>query len=507
MSERRSGAVLSYVSLATSALTSFAYVPIMLRCLTQSEYGVYELIGSIVAYLTLMDLGLTKTLSRFYVRSREQDDGRDTENLLSLAAIVYAIITLLAVLVGIVIDRCLDLLFSASLSAEELSLAHQMMVLVIIDFVIMLPGNWFYAVITARERFVFTQVIHIVKNILQCGAIIAVLLLRSDALLVLGVQVLMNLVNVGGYVWYFRRLDVSVRFHHWDGRLLASMLGFSFFVFLNVVFNQVFWKTGQFILGAVAGTAAVAVYGVAYKLISSGFTQVSQGVSSVFLPRLTQLAATGATGEMNAVFVRIGRIQAMLVWGVLVAFAVLGQEFIYLWAGEGYEAAYYITLVLMVGLCFEQTQDIGVSILQAINRQGFRAVVYTVMAVVDVAACFACAGTFGAVGCAVATAAIMLVGTGPVMNWYYATVIGLDIRGFFRQVVPLALPMALAAVGTLALDAVVGAGGYGIGHFALRGMAFVVLYAVALWRLGFNAYERGLVETALGRVRGLFGRR
>ena len=57
LSQKKVGALLSYVSEAIRILTALIYTPIMLRLLGQSEYGLYQLVHSVVSYLSLLSLG------------------------------------------------------------------------------------------------------------------------------------------------------------------------------------------------------------------------------------------------------------------------------------------------------------------------------------------------------------------------------------------------------------------------------------------------------------------
>ena len=501
--QRRAGAALSYVSLVVNAVVSFVYVPILLGSLTQAEYGVYELIGSVIAYLSVMDMGLSTTLSRFYARSQVAEKPWQTQNLLAMAAVVYGVITVLAVVASLVLNALVDPVFGGSFTSGEIELAHQMMGLVALNCAVVLPGNWFLAVITANERFVFARVLAITKYVVQVLVVVLVLQWHAGAFGVLAVQVAANAAAVAGYAWYCaRRLRVRPRLWRWDWALFRSLFGFSFFVLLNMVFDQVFWKTGQVILGAVCGAGAVAVYGVACKVVTSAYMQVSTGVTGVFLPKLTSIAArTEGMAEINELFGRIGHIQAILVWGVCAAFAALGSAFIELWAGADFAEAYPATLVLMVGLSVALVQNLGISVLQAKNRMGFRAGVYTALAVLDVAVSIPVSARFGVMGCAAVAAVLLFVGTGPVMNAYYARAIGIDVAGFWKSVLPVLLPAAaagLAAAGVMALLP----GGPTWGGLALGALVFVAVYGAALWFGGFNDYEKGLVRGVVRRMRG-----
>ena len=499
VNQRRAGAVLSYVGLVVNACVAFIYVPLLLGFLTTEEYGVYELIGSIISYLSVMDMGLSTTLNRFYVREKTIGNTEGVENLLAMAAIIYGVLAAIAVIIGFILNFMLDSLFVATFTVGELELAHQMMLLVILNCAIVLPGNWFLALINANERFVFARTLAIVKYVLQVVVVLAVLSFRSSALLVLVVQVILNVAAVIAYALYVKgKLRVKAHFHRWDWGLFRSLFAFSFFILLNMVFDQVFWKTGQVVLGAVCGASSVAVYGVACKLITSGYMHVSRGVTSVFLPKLTAISAkTDDMGEINSLFNRIGRIQAMLVWGVCGGFIVLGQDFIQLWAGSDFAEAYPSIIILMLGLSVALIQNLGLSVLQAKNKMGFRAVVYIALAVLDVIISIPVSGQFGVVGCAAVAAVLLFIGTGPIINTYYHRVIGIDIPGFYKTVLPLIVPVAIACFITILFRGFVPLETSWL-VFVGEAAIFLVVYFVLLWCFWFSEYEKGLFAS-LGR--------
>lgn len=500
--QRRIGALLSYISLVVNTVVTFIYVPLLLSFLTTEEYGVYELIGSIIAYLSVMDMGLSTTLSRFYVKSKISESKKQTENLLGMAAIIYLVLTVASVALSFLFYGLLGPLFGGSFSEGELELAHQMMLLVILNCVIVLPGNWFLAVINANERFIFARSLSILKYSSQVITTLLVLNIHSSALLVLLVQVFFNAVVVGLYAWYCRvRLRVRCRIHGWDWRLLMALLSFSFFILLNMVFDQVFWKTGQIVLGAVSGAVAVAIYGIACKIITSAYMQLASSVSSVFLPQLTAIATrTEEMDDIDDIFCKVGRLQAILVWGVIAAFTVLGSLFIELWAGPSFSLAYPATLILMFGLSISLTQNVGILILQAKNRMAFRSIVYVGLAVLDLIISIPVSAKYGVIGCALVASALLLIGTGPIMNWYYSRRIGLNISRFYREVTPLIIPAVISAGTTAVFIAVIKLDPSWLA-FTVQGIFFAAVYFIILWLFGFNTYEKGIIVSALHRLR------
>ena len=49
-------------------LIGFIYVPVLLKFLGKSQYGLYQLMGSVISYLAVMDFGLSGTITRYYSR-------------------------------------------------------------------------------------------------------------------------------------------------------------------------------------------------------------------------------------------------------------------------------------------------------------------------------------------------------------------------------------------------------------------------------------------------------
>lgn len=68
MNQRKFGIFLSYLNIMLHAFIGFLYVPILLHYIGKSEYGLYQLMGSLIAYFSIMDFGLTAAVIRFYTK-------------------------------------------------------------------------------------------------------------------------------------------------------------------------------------------------------------------------------------------------------------------------------------------------------------------------------------------------------------------------------------------------------------------------------------------------------
>ena len=66
MSERKKGAILSYIQVVLSAIVSVIYVPILLRYLGKSEYGLYQIVGSFFSYISVFESCMSTGVLRNY---------------------------------------------------------------------------------------------------------------------------------------------------------------------------------------------------------------------------------------------------------------------------------------------------------------------------------------------------------------------------------------------------------------------------------------------------------
>src|SRR5699024_7303082 len=104
----------------------------------------------------------------------------------------------------------------------------------------------------------------------------------------------------------FSKLNVKFFVGKIDKVLLKQILGYSFFVFLGVIVDQINWQTDQIILGAIKGTLTVAVYAIAMQFIKL-YIQLSTSISGLLLPKVSMMVAKNASNkELTNLMIRYG---------------------------------------------------------------------------------------------------------------------------------------------------------------------------------------------------------
>ena len=97
------GVVLSYILIVVDILVGILFVPYLLKALGDTEYGVYKLMVSTAAYLSILDFGIGGTLTRYIVKYKTQNDKQSEENFSAMGLTIYACLSVLVLLIAVVV--------------------------------------------------------------------------------------------------------------------------------------------------------------------------------------------------------------------------------------------------------------------------------------------------------------------------------------------------------------------------------------------------------------------
>ena len=472
----------------------------MLRMLGQSEYGIYSLASSVIAYLSMLDFGFGNAVIRYTAKYRSEDRQKEQYELFGMFTKLYSVICLLVLLAGVILYFSLDTMFGATLTATELSRTKIIVLLMIFNLAFSFPLSIYGAIITAYENFVFLRLIQIARILLNIAVMIALLHFGYKAVAMVVVNTVFNFVTLGINIFYCRKkLNVRIRFTKIKWSLFSEIAVYSFWIFLNVIMDRIYWSTGQFILGAFSGTVAIAIFSVAVH-IEGIYMTFSTAISGVFLPRVTAMVTKkGSEKEVSDLFIRTGRIQYCILAFILSGFIVFGEGFINVWAGKNYQDAYLIALIFMVPLTIPLIQNMGIVILQARNQMKFRSLLYIVIALVSLCFQIPLAKYYGGVGCAWAISGALVIGQIIILNIYYQKKQGIDMMRFWKEILKMSAVPCLVVIATFFVLSKFQINS--IARFLIAIVVFSIIYIPLFWSFSMNQYERDLVLAPLKRLR------
>lgn len=500
VNQLKAGVVLNYFVIVLNTFVALLYTPYMLRMLGQSEYGLYSLVASVISYLTVLDLGFGNAIVRYTAKYRAEGKTTDQYRMFGMFFVLYTAIGFVALLGGVCLYLNVDNMFGETMTITELNHARVMMIILVVNLAVSFPMGIFGSIITAYERFVFPKVVNVIRIVLNTGIMIALLSIGYKAIAMVVVQTIFNITTlIINYIYCKKRLQIKLLYGDFQWGFLKEVSIYSFWIFLNAIMDRVYWSTGQFVLGAIAGTVAVSVFAVAIHL-QSLYLQFSTAISSVFLPKVTAMVAKKEDRKrISDLFIRTGRIQNIVMSLLLFGFIVFGRPFIKLWAGDNYEDAYLMTLAFFLSLYIPLIQNLGITILQARNQMKFRSVAYIIIAIGALIAEIIFAKIWGGMGCAMAVAGALLLGQGLVMNIYYHTKQGIDIPLFWKEIskmniVPILITCLFLYITNAWWEIET------IPSVAICALLYIGLYSILYYRYSLNDSERELIIQPIRKV-------
>lgn len=505
VNQLKAGVVLNYVVIFLNTVVGLLYTPYMLRMMGQSEYGLYSLVASVIAYLTVLDLGFGNAIVRYTAKFRAEKKTEEQYEMFGMFFLLYLVIGIIAFGIGLGLYFNVDTLFGNTMTAVELDRARIMMLLLVANLAFTFPMSIWGSVIQAYEDFVFQKSLNIIRIILNTAVMICLLHFGYKAVAMVVVQTIFNVLTLVVNLIYCRRklnIHIYFRFKHFHWGFLKEVAIYSFWIFLNAIMDRVYWSTGQFVLGAMVGTAAVAVFAIAIQL-EGMYMQFSTAISSVFLPKVTAMVATNRSRkEISDLFIRTGRIQYIVLAYILSGFIIFGRQFIELWAGAGYSDAYMISLLFFIPLTVPLIQNLGITILQARNEMKFRSVLYIIIALVSLAMQIVLTRHFGGIGCAMGVSGALVVGQILIMNVYYRRRQDLDIKTFWKKISKMSIiPIVLIFSSMLVIRHFFALDSWG--KLILGIAAFSLVYIPLFFRFSMTDDERNLFISMFHKI---FGR-
>lgn len=487
----KAGAGLSYVGMGINYLASIIYTPIVLRLLGQSEYGLYNLVASFVAYLGVLNFGFGSAYMRYYARYRLAQDHKKIAQLNGMFLLIFMVIGIIAAIAGTILAFNADIIFGDKLTINELKIAKVMMQILVINLALSFPNIVFNSNIVANERFIFHKITHIISAIISPFLTLPILLLGYGSIGMVSVTTMVNImIAIINIVYCFKVLDMKFSFKSFDHHLMKDMTIFSFFIFLYMVVKQINFSVDKYIIGRLISTSEVAIYAIGSQL-NNYLIDISAAISFVFIPRINQLVAKNDDdGPINELFIKIGRIQFVFVALTVSGFIIFGKTFITLWAGNDYARSYPVAVVLMIPMILVLIQEIAVEIRKAKDLHKQPAIFMLMIAILNIIITIPLTIKYQAIGSALGTSLTMIINL-IYTNIYYQKVVKLDIKRFWDQILSLTKGLIIPIIVGLALFMVKSY--FAPWWFLTLAIPYTFIYVISMYRFGLNQEERWLL--------------
>lgn len=493
---RKIGVIYSYVLMFVEVFSATLFTPFLIRSLGQSEYGVYQLVYSVTAYLMLLDLGIGNAVIRYMAKYRAENNKQKQEEFLGIATLFYGAIAVIVLIVGAVLLVIFPSVFAKGLTPEEISIGRKLLAVTILSTAVTLGTSSFATTLMAYERFSFSKGLSILFSLLKILFAMLALKFGMRSLGVVMVYFISNVLTRGAYtVFVLFKLKLKPKFKNPDFGFVKETVSYSAFVLMQMIATQINAMTDSVLLGILAKGSAViiAIYGAGAQIVQY-FKTVGGHFNGVLMAGVVRLVESGANAKaLQDEMVRIGRIVFMMLGMVFTVFLVNGTDFMVLWAGENYRQGYMVAAAIMVPTMFTLVQSIGNQILWAMNKHRTQAVVQIVSALINIVLTAFLIKWNPLVGAVVGSVIALTVGDVLCMNVMFKREIGISLMGYYKGLFKGILPSLLLSGGAGLLFNLIGLSKYGWLGLVVNCGVMVLAYGICMLIFGMNTSEKRMI--------------
>jgi len=497
--EIKAGIILNYISMAIEGIVIFLLNPFIIRGLGQADYGVYSLMSSFTGYLSIFEFGLGSTIIRYISKYNAEKDEKNKENFLSMCFGIYIFIAIIMIIVIIVLYQFIDQIFAKSLTLDQIVLAKRMFIIIATSMTLTTLGSVFSAIISGYEKFIFSRALILITSILNVILTIIVLVTNITAVRLTYITLVITLVTItSNIIFVFYKLKVKIKFHKWDNKLFREIFQFSIFVFLQTLITQIYWRLDQLIIGVQMEDAAVplAVYAVAMKVndLILAFTTV---INRYQLPTITRLSIVEKDDKKLLGYLgKTSKFVSILYVAIIIGFIFFGQKFINIYAGDGYELAYPIVLIVIISSALNRIHGCCSDVLKAKNKHGWYTTIVFLSALINIVLTIYLIKAMGIIGAAIGTAISVILGNTIAYYWCLYVKAGINIKKLFKLTFKGFLPVIIISTLTgillnwLSDDT-------NILRYLIKGFIFCIVYLILIYKFVLDEEEKGKIKNTL----------
>ena len=325
---------------------AFFMTPYIIKSLGDTNYGLWNLIASVVGYIYILDFGIQSSVNRYVSKYKATDDIEHVNSVYSNAMAVYSIIALGAICAGVVVSIYFGSIFNVP--KGSIGAITSVVFIMVIYSAIELPLSVYGSILYAYQRFDVINIISIAALALQSVLLLAVL--KYNASLEIFCYI-MILVGITKYAINFvlshkivKKLTFSYKAISKD--MLGQMLRFSGITFAAIIAGNIIFKTDNIVIGIFLDPKAITMYSIGFML-SEYASQIIGKMCNTLTPKFSDHHSREETQEVNSLIVSSTRYSTLIGIPMGLAALVIGKDFIHLWLGPGYSATYYIMAILM----------------------------------------------------------------------------------------------------------------------------------------------------------------
>lgn len=322
-----------YLRMGISMIVSLYTSRIVLQVLGIEDYGLYNVIGGIIAMFTFLNNAMVNTTSRFITVRLAKNNIIESTRIFNMALLIHAFIAVIILLLGETVG--LWYLHNRLVIPEGREFAAEWLYqLSIVTCLLSIIGVPFNSSIIAHEKMNAFALIQILDVFLKLAIVIVLKYAPFDKLIFYATLLAcVSLLNFILYFAYCRHSFTEVRFkYYWNNSIFKEMMGFAGWALVGN-FSYLFYTQGiNLMLNAFCGPAVNAARGIAVQ-VESVVKQFANNVQVSINPQILKSYATNEMQRMHSLVCASSRYCFYLLFFISLPIMLEADTLIGLWLG------------------------------------------------------------------------------------------------------------------------------------------------------------------------------
>jgi O-antigen/teichoic acid export membrane protein len=424
----------------------FILTPFILLNLGSTAYGLWILVGSVVAYGALLDFGIAGAITKYVAEYHAKNQLGEAKSLVATALVLYILFGLLITLAAIAFAPFFPQLFNVS--TEQ----HETAILLVIfsgfNMGLAIISASTTAVLRGMQRFDLMNILGVASTLLSAVGTVIVLLWGGGVIDIVIVSIVVIFVMQIPAIYLIYKIAPELRFGlaSPNQRMLRKVSSFSSSLFLIHVGGQLETKTDEIVIGAFLPISAITPYSLARKI--SNLPQIfTEQFLSLILPMASGLHANNEQTRLRSLYVVSTRLTlgAFLSFGV--SLVILAGPILTIWVGKEYAPYAYLVFILALASFMDIPSWPAGFVLQGMARHRFIAIIALSSGIANLVLSLLLVRYFGITGVALGTLIPTTIFSLGFVMPYAIRVIGVTIREMYKEVIlPTFVPIVPAGI-------------------------------------------------------------
>ena len=487
-----------YLRMLLVAMVSFYTSRVILNVLGVDDYGIYNIVGSIVVFLSFFKNALNNATYRYLTYEIGRGNLECLKRIFTMCLNAHYILALFIFIilefVGVYI-----LNYKLNIPSDRLYAANWVLQFSLITFCFEIIKTPFESSIIAHEKMSFYAITSILEVFIKLGVVFLLQIILFDKLILY--SLLLTLVSMFTLCWYYiynKRHFPEIKYeYHWDNLMIKELLSYSGW---SIVVNAADVSVTQCIsvyLNLFYGVVANASMGIANQ-VNALISQFLNSFTTAFKPQIIKSYATNDNRYFMNLLFATSKLSFFLMFAVAFPIVINIDYILKIWLINPPEmAAIFLHCIVFYSLFDSFSSPLWTAV-HATGKLKVHQILMSSIKLMNI--------PFGYLILYKGFPAYYIFVLYATLNGICAIVriiylrylIGLDVRKYISEVISKIVIVSLLSVITPLIEFHI-SDFYGVKLLVLTTLSFLILYLPLIYIIGLNSSERLLVKSIINK--------